>query len=215
MSDLTYRCPLCQQNIAVAPALVGQQIDCPHCEHPIKVDAPVARLIEETSPDDREIDRVVSPVNSEELIQTVHPVMFRAHPFYYLLLVACLLGGLVIGLGGRYFNLPWNTMIDWIIGGTLAGTGAVALFVWWVKTLGVTLEVTSKRTRLTRGLIAKASSEVQHDDVRNIQVDQTFIGRLVNVGALAISSSGQDDLEIEAKGLPGPGQIAELIRDRQ
>jgi len=215
MSDLTYKCPLCQKNIAVAPALVGQQIDCPHCKLPIKVDAPVARLIEETAPDDNEVERVVTPVNSEELIQTFHPVMFRARPFYYMLLMACLMGGLVIGLGGRYFSLPWNVTIDWIVGGTLAGIGAVALLVWWVKTLGVTLEVTSKRTRLTRGLIAKASSEVQHDDVRNIQVDQTFIERLVNVGSLAISSSGQDDLEIQAKGLPGPGQIAELIRDRQ
>ncbi len=129
--------------------------------------------------------------------------------------MSCLPGGLLIGLGGRYLSLPWDMMIDWIIGGTLAGIGAVALFIWWVKTLGVTLEVTSKRTRLSRGLIAKPSSEVQRDDVRNIQIDQTFIGRLVNVGSLAISSSGQDDLEIEVKGLSGSGQIAELIRDRQ
>jgi hypothetical protein len=35
------------------------------------------------------------------------------------------------------------------------------------------------------------------------------------VGDLAISSSGQDDLEIQARGLSNPAGIAELIRQRQ
>lgn len=215
MSDLTYRCPLCHEPVKVAAALVGQQIDCPHCHRAIKIDAPVAELIEGTDLDDGTADRVSSPLDSEELLRVVHPVMFRAHPFWFMLLFACFLAGLIIAAGGGYFELPWQASVGWILGGALAVFGGIGLIAWWLKTQSLTLEVTSKRTRLIRGFIAKATSEVQHDDVRNIQVDQSMIGRLVNVGGLAISSSGQDDLEINAKGLPGPNQIAELIRDRQ
>lgn len=215
MSDLTYRCPLCREPVKVAAALVGQQIDCPHCHRAIRIEAPVAELIEGTELDDGMADRVASPLDSEELIRVVHPVMFRAHPFWFLLLFGCFAAGLIIAAGGGFLELPWEASVGWIIGGSLAVFGGLGLIAWWLKTRTLTLEVTSKRTRLIRGFIAKSTSEVQHDDVRNIQVDQSVIGRLVNVGGLAISSSGQDDLEINAKGLPGPNQIAELIRDRQ
>lgn len=215
MSDLTYRCPLCREPVKVAAALVGQQIDCPHCHRAIRIEAPVAELIEGTDLDDGMADRVASPLHSEEIIRVVHPVMFRAHPFWFLLLFGCFVAGLIIAAGGGFLEFPWEVSVGWIIGGALALFGGLGLIAWWLKTRTLTLEVTSKRTRLIRGFIAKSTSEVQHDDVRNIQVDQSVIGRLVNVGGLAISSSGQDDLEINARGLPGPNQIAELIRDRQ
>ncbi|WP_442511111.1 PH domain-containing protein [Novipirellula sp. SH528] len=215
MSDLTYRCPLCHEAVKVAPALVGEQIDCPNCHRVIKIDAPSAELIEGTGADGDSADRVASPLDSEELIRQVHPVMFRAHPFRFSLLFICFVVGVFLAAGGQLFELPWETTVGWVVGGVLAMIGGVGLIVWWISTRSLTLEVTSKRTRLTKGLIAKSTSEVQHDDVRNIQVHQSIIGRMVNVGALAISSSGQDDLEITANGLPGPNQIAELIRDRQ
>lgn len=215
MSDLTYRCPLCHEPVKVAAALVGQQIDCPHCHRAIKIDAPIAELIEGTDLDDGTANRVTSPLGAEEMIRVVHPVMFRAHPFWFILLFGCFLAGLIIAAGGGFFEFPWEPPVGWAIGGALAVLGGIGLVVWWLKTRTLTLEVTSKRTRLIRGFIAKSTSEVQHDDVRNIQVDQSMVGRLVNVGRLAISSSGQEDLEINAKGLPGPNEIAELIRDRQ
>jgi len=179
------------------------------------IEAPVAELIEGTELDDGKAQRVASPVDSEELLRVVHPVMFRAHPFWFLLIFGCFVAGLVIAAGGGFFKFPWEQSVGWILGGALAVIGGLGLVVWWLKTRSLTLEVTSKRTRLIRGFVAKSTSEVQHDDVRNIQVNQSVVGRLVNVGGLAISSSGQDDLEINAKGLPGPNEIAELIRDRQ
>ncbi len=215
MSDLTYRCPLCHEPVKVAAAQVGGRIDCPHCNRAIEIEAPKAELIEGTDLDDGTADRVASPLDSEEMLRVVHPVMFRAHPFWFILLFGCFVAGLIVAAGGGFFEFPWERSLGWILGGVLVVIGGLGLIVWWLKTRTLTLEVTSKRTRLIRGFIAKKTSEVQHDDVRNIQVDQSMVGRLVNVGGLAVSSSGQDDLEINAKGLPGPNEIAELIRDRQ
>jgi len=78
-----------------------------------------------------------------------------------------------------------------------------------------TLTVTNDRTIYQRGFVSRETSEVQHDDVRNIQLDQSFVQRLLNVGGVSISSSGQDDIEVVAKRLPNPKRIIELIRANQ
>ncbi len=215
MSDLTYCCPLCHENLRVAPSLVGDQIDCPHCHHAIRVEAPIAELVDDSVLTGDKPLRVASPLDSEEVIRVVHPVMFRAHPVWFALLLLCVIAGGVLAFGGSYFSFPWQLAVGWIAGGVLAVIGLVGFFAWWVTTQALTLEITSKRTRSIRGLVAKSTSEVQHDDVRNIQVVQSFYGRLVDVGRLAVSSSGQDGLEIVADGIPGPNHIAGLIRDRQ
>jgi len=48
-----------------------------------------------------------------------------------------------------------------------------------------------------------------------MQVDQNAIQRILNVGSIAISSSGQDDLEIYVKGIPDPNDVADFIRKMQ
>jgi uncharacterized membrane protein YdbT with pleckstrin-like domain len=209
---------MCREPMRVGPSLVGQQIDCPHCHRAVRIEAPVAELVEDGTLDKRDhrtVKRVSSPMDSEEVLKIVHPVMFRAHPVWFLLFSACVLLGIVIAVGSEWLAFPWGLMWGFVLGGATVLVGAVGLFLWWIKTRMLTLEITSKRTRSIRGLFAKSTSEVQHDDVRNIQIAQSSYGRLVGVGTLAVSSSGQDDLEIVAKGIPAPNEIAELIRDRQ
>ena len=55
------------------------------------------------------------------------------------------------------------------------------------------------------------TSEVLHDHVRNIEIRQSFLQRITNVGYLGISSSGQDGIEIEIKDLPKPYELKALI----
>ena len=67
----------------------------------------------------------------------------------------------------------------------------------------------------TRGVINRRTSEVQHDDIRNIQVQQNLVERLVGAGTIAISSAGQDDMEIVARGIAHPQRVIETIRTHQ
>ena len=86
---------------------------------------------------------------------------------------------------------------------------------FWFLSLFVTLTVTTKRSILRKGLISKRTSEVEHDDVRNIQVDQNVVQRLLNIGHISISSAGQSTMEIVARGVPDPEGIASVIREHQ
>ena len=91
----------------------------------------------------------------------------------------------------------------------------IVLLTWWLDTIATSLTVTTRRTTLRRGIFEKNTNEVQHDDVRNIQVDQNVMHRLLGVGTLKVSSSGQDDLEIVVDGIVHPARVAQMIRANQ
>jgi uncharacterized membrane protein YdbT with pleckstrin-like domain len=89
--------------------------------------------------------------------------------------------------------------------------GIPILVIWWLKTAATTLTVTTRRTTLTQGLLSKHTSEVMHEHVRNIQVDQSVLQRLFGVGRIAISSAGQSGMEIDITGIPHPDAIQSAI----
>lgn len=93
---------------------------------------------------------------------------------------------------------------------TIFTLGLATLFLWF-RNLGNRLYITNKRSILRTGFFAKSTTEVLHDHVRNVQVDQTFLNRLFNVGTIGISSSGQDGIEIVAHSVPRPMEVKKTI----
>lgn len=128
----------------------------------------------------------MSMINKEQVLYRAHPSMWRNRP---ILFVICMI-----------------SVILW-------GLGLLVLIPWWLVCLNTTITVTSRRTILRRGILAKITSEVLHRDVRNVQVSQMLLQRFFNVGDVAISSSGQGDVEIAASGLPSPARIRKLLDD--
>jgi uncharacterized membrane protein YdbT with pleckstrin-like domain len=97
----------------------------------------------------------------------------------------------------------------------LIGPGALIsgglLAWWWVERFTAAVVITTKRTTMHNGFFRKSTSEVVHDSIRNMQVDQTFWQRVWRVGKLGISSSGQDGVEIQVNHLPNPNRLREII----
>ena len=125
---------------------------------------------------------------NEVVLYEAHPAMFRNHPVYFVL---CVLLVPVVGLG------------------------LVLLLVWWIQVLGTTLTVTNEQTTLRKGILSKYTNDVFHSNVRNIQVRQSFLQRLFNVGWVGISSAGQSGLEIEINGIQDPEKVKEIIDDHR
>lgn len=124
-------------------------------------------------------------MSEERVLYEAHPSMFRNHPIWFS--VSVLL--------------------------CVVGVGVVILLVWWIQCLGTTLTVTTEQTTLRRGILSKYTNDVFHENVRNIQVGQTFLQRLLDVGYVGISSAGQAGVEIEVHGIPHPEKVKELIDD--
>ena len=94
---------------------------------------------------------------------------------------------------------------------SLVGVGLPILIVWFFRCRSMELTVTNMRTRLHRGWLSRSITEVWHRDVRNVQLDQTFLQRLFNVGRIGISSAANSGIEIDVSGMRKPDKIKSLI----
>ena len=204
---ISIECDNCERSFEAKLSDAGGKVPCPFCGDINRVPAAEAEPRKTGSPAARSLPPDEGP---EREISVVHPAMARAHPFRFLAIAVLFLGGGVLAI----WAVVSDTVPQW-----LAWPGLVvslAGVVWWVAWyvgahLWVKLEISNKRTVRTEGIIRRHTSEVLHDHVRNVEIKQNFLQRIMNVGYLGISSSGQDDIEIEIKDLPKPYELKTLI----
>lgn len=130
---------------------------------------------------------------TEKVLYRASPAMFRNRPIWFSILTLCLLG----------FFIKDASPI-----------GFFALFVfivWWIRCRGRSLIITDQRSTLRKGILSKATSEVWHENVRNVQMEQSLGQRIFGVGKLGISSAGQSGMEIEISGISNPEKAKKII----
>ena len=74
-------------------------------------------------------------------------------------------------------------------------------------------KVTTDRVSQRVGLIARDSSEAEMGGIRNVQVRQGALDRLLGIGDVGISVAGQAGLEIAFVGVAEPQAVAGLVRN--
>lgn len=227
MQVLSTTCPYCSHDVASTIEHLDSPIVCPECNKPFEMEMPTAVVTSVREVDDRSVsNQHLAGDPRERTLAKVHPVVFRARPVASLVLGAVVLiavVGLIMSVTGMAIagysfgettTLGPASVMTWVCAITLLVVAGVVGY-WTLLSRFTTLTVTDDRTIYQRGIISRETSEVQHDDVRNIQLDQTFMQRLLKVGRIGISSSGQDDLEVVADRLSHPNRIIELIRENQ
>lgn len=214
LPPLKYRCPICSEEVAVPGRMVGETIRCPigSCGQPIFVDAPRAEFLGAASAEEETPALASSsPIDQERQLLVLRPSMWRNSPVKF----TAAWVGVVASAGFALWSLVAAKPVVGFFAVAVLLLLLSSLVVWWLNVFATSLIVTTRRTTLRRGIFEKNTNEVQHDDVRNIQVDQGVLDRMLGVGTLKISSSGQDDLEIVVDGIIHPGDVAQTIRANQ
>lgn len=213
MQALVYECPHCGEKVELADVEAEERVHCPNeeCGRPFRIQAPEAKLVGRREVEEDEEGGVPA---TERTLRVVHPAMFRRHPFRWTGLALLLAAGVVGLVYALTTSLAYGTAALVASAAAILIGGGWLLF-WWLQTLFVTLTVTDERTILRKGIVAKETSEVRHRDVRNLQLDQNVLERLLGVGDLAISSAGQGDMEIHVDGVPKPDEVAAIVRRHQ
>ena len=193
------KCDKCDRTIEVDNDKAGQKVECPSCGDTNVVPSRQDRAVAAGFPPDS---------GPEQRVLIVRESMFRAHPILVTFLFVVFIGGVIggIAMAATGIGLP-GAIPTWI----LAAAAGIWLGIWKILTYGHTLEITNKRSVLHIGIFAKSTTEVVHDNIRNVQVDQSFWNRLFNVGTLGISSSGQAGIEVHAKHIPKPHHVRKVI----
>lgn len=221
---LTYKCPHCGHPTDVDATMAEQTITCPNplCHKPFKLEVPTAQPMP---------NLVISPGLAHEVIQdnhaaanateasqeaetdllTVHPMMFRRYPF------RCIAYALmsVVGLGFLLASLIKGGLVFGLLGLAMVGFGTFKLVVWWLRMIGTSVTLTTKRTLLRTGALHSQLTEVPHSQVADIEVHQTLFNRLMGVGDIALVAHPDEKKGILLMGLPNPEDIAQQIRTRR
>ncbi|MGP1346074.1 MAG: PH domain-containing protein [Phycisphaerales bacterium] len=146
----------------------------------------------------------------EQNVMLVHPSIWRGKPFSSLALwiAPVLIAGLARFV--MFKDMSWGaTGITFLVVAVLAW--GFFLWEWLFFSLARSLKVTNKRVLERTGLLSRRSSEVLHEHIRSVAVDQTLLQRIFNLGTLAISSSASDANEIHMKDVPQPHKVKEVI----
>ena len=63
------------------------------------------------------------------------------------------------------------------------------------------------------GLLSQETHEIDVQDVQDLVLRQSLMGRIFNYGTIEFSSAGRDAAEVIFAGIPDPGSVKELVAD--
>ena len=217
---ITIHCDKCEKPFETDDDAAGERVECPYCgdinrvpaaSAPVAVGKPVsaAQTSHPKAPG-------VPSNEGERIIAVVRQAMFRAHPFWYSLMIVLVVGGIVVAalakVSQQFADMPW---MMWI-GCGVAAAGALWWVVWWAAPhRWVKLTITNKRTIRQEGIVVRKTSEVLHNHIRNVKIEQSVLQRLFGVGSIAIDSAGGEApdqmIEIEMQNVARPYDVKQII----
>jgi Bacterial PH domain len=211
---IRFNCDNCEMEIELDDEFAGTKHECLGCGDINRVPtADSEPRVDEPAPDSKKKDRAAEAgfppdFGPEIRVQLVRRCWFRSRAIRFSLVVLAIIVGLIGVIWVPVQDKSWV----WLILFVPMVLGGLGLLVWWwVDRLGASIEITTKRTIMHRGIFSKSSSEVVHDNIRNIQVNQTFLQRMTQVGKIGISSSGQDGIELQVNHLRDPDNLRKII----
>jgi uncharacterized membrane protein YdbT with pleckstrin-like domain len=101
-----------------------------------------------------------------------------------------------------WWHFFWHLVFFWLI---------VPLVIAWWKRASVVLRVYPGRLMLERGMFSKCYREFLARDIRSIDIDQSFLNRMVGIGDLNISTAATVDAAEQIAGIPDPHAVRDLI----
>lgn len=96
----------------------------------------------------------------------------------------------------------WHLFFFWLV---------IPLLIACWRRASVKLQVYPGRLLISRGIFSKAYSEFMARDIRSIDIDQSFINRIVGIGTLTISTAATVDADEKLVGIPNPHAVRDLI----
>jgi membrane protein YdbS with pleckstrin-like domain len=96
----------------------------------------------------------------------------------------------------------WHLFFFWLI---------VPPILAYFRRAATVLRVFPERLTLERGLFTKCYQDYNPRDIRSIDIDQTFLQRMVGIGDLTIATAATVEASERLKSIPNPKAVRDLI----
>jgi uncharacterized membrane protein YdbT with pleckstrin-like domain len=145
----------------------------------------------------------------EQNLFVVHPSMCRRYPLRCAAYVVLTVASLGVGIWTLIENRTGIATLLLLLAAFLVGRFAY----WYAKMSATALVVTNRRVAIQSGVLSNQSSEFPLEAVTDIQVDQGFLGRLMDVGDLVITAGATaDKRQMVMMAVEQPLAVADRIR---
>jgi uncharacterized membrane protein YdbT with pleckstrin-like domain len=142
---------------------------------------------------------------AEEIVFDGHPSWRSTLGFYVLGFVAAVAAGIVAGvIGGGTIGVV-----------VLVVALAAVMLVGLVRRLGTHYLVTTERLRIRRGILSRRVQQTQLDRVQNVNTDQSFFERVLQIGTVDFDTAGTDDSDFTFRGIADPEDVVAAVDSAQ
>ena len=107
--------------------------------------------------------------------------------------------------------------IGYLLDGIGLGVGfillvmAIVLVAGFIRRFATVYTITSERLRIKHGIIARHVQQTDIERVQNVNVNQSVIERLLQVGTVDFDTAGTDDSEFKFAGVEDPEEVVAAV----
>jgi uncharacterized membrane protein YdbT with pleckstrin-like domain len=137
----------------------------------------------------------------EEILFDGHPSWRATLGFYVVGFVAAVIAGVGAGVAA-------GSAIGVVV---VVAALAIVLVVGFLRRLGTHYLVTTERLRIRRGILSRRVQQTQLDRVQNVNTDQSFFERVLQIGTVDFDTAGTDDSDFTFRGIADPEQVVGAV----
>lgn len=126
---------------------------------------------------------------------------------------AAVIAGAIIGVYGLFQPPNWSKQVLVIAGGALFFSGLLMIpyLIWSIRSLRYT--ITTRLIEREKGLFLKRVDSLDLGRVKDVELTQNILQRLMKVGTLEIFSTDKTDPDMRIECIPNPKPVYDKLRD--
>ena len=141
-------------------------------------------------------------------------VIFEGHPswrailaFYLRGLLISVAAGIVVAIATRI----GGDVNKGLVFGVVLAALVVTVLVGFIKRVTTTYTITDRRLNIKRGIISREVQQTRLERVQNVNYNQTFFQRLLQVGDVDFDTAGSGDYDFSFDGVAEPEEVVKKV----
>jgi uncharacterized membrane protein YdbT with pleckstrin-like domain len=141
----------------------------------------------------------------------LHPgeeMVFEGHPSWRAVLTFYVGGVVVVAVAAAIAALVASAVLAVVVGLVVL---ALVVLVGLVKRQATRYVITSERLHIRHGILSKTTQETRVQRVQNVNTEQSFFQRIMQVGTVDFDTAGTDDSEFRFVGVANPEDVVRAV----
>jgi uncharacterized membrane protein YdbT with pleckstrin-like domain len=135
-------------------------------------------------------------------------ILFEGHPSWRATMGFYLAGLVVVAVASAIAVVAFSTAVA-----VAVAVVAIALVVavGLLKRIGTRYMVTTQRLHIRRGILARRVQQTRLERVQNVNTEQSFLERILQVGTVDFDTAGTDDSDFVFRGIANPEDVVAAV----